>query len=228
MHPAQTIVQLYEQLAERPDDEHLRVRDGYALAAQLFAGRYRASGRTFVSHLVGTASALVDDAAPIDVVLAGLLHAAYPQGVFPGRHSRRRAQVRSAIGAAAEEWVHGYAHFDWAGADFAPGAVDPELVRIRVANEIDECAGGALRYCSARRRRAVDGAAPGLIEAARAHGFAGMARRLEAALASNTGEALCGLVPEHGRSYTLVPPLREVLRLELRSLRRTLGRRGRS
>lgn len=48
-------------------------------ATRLCDGRYRADGRPFLNHVIGTASALVRYGFRHDVVAAGLLHAAYAQ-----------------------------------------------------------------------------------------------------------------------------------------------------
>ncbi|HUZ13406.1 MAG TPA: glycosyltransferase [Caulobacteraceae bacterium] len=56
-----------------------------------FDGLYRADGRPFLNHAIGTASALVRYDLRLDVVLAGLLHAAYthrPPWIDPGEVTR--------------------------------------------------------------------------------------------------------------------------------------------
>src|SRR5208282_2979363 len=76
---AQTNIQLINQLrGESYATSDLRVVvDSYELAALLLTGRFRASGKTFIAHLVGTASILGSLHAPAPLVAAGLLHAVY-------------------------------------------------------------------------------------------------------------------------------------------------------
>ena len=81
---AQTNLQLYNQLVARgwSDPELASARRAYELATDLFAGQLRPSGKTFVAHLVGVASALVTSGARAELVVAGLVHAAYTHGDF--------------------------------------------------------------------------------------------------------------------------------------------------
>ena len=96
---AQTNLQLHAQLLDLgcsiEDREYLAA--GYRLAADLFSGQYRGSGKPFVAHLVGTASILAATKASATVVAAGLLHAAYDQGDFGlgllGRHPNKRREL---------------------------------------------------------------------------------------------------------------------------------------
>lgn len=116
---AQTNLQLYEELAERAysPGEIAVVREAYALAMVLFASLYRATGKPFVAHAVGTASVLVAADAPIDLVAAALLHSAYTLGDFGSLLRRispaKRARLRTAIGSSAEGLVARYAALTW-------------------------------------------------------------------------------------------------------------------
>ena len=110
---AQTILQLYSQL--RRDGystvDLSRIRTAYELAIQLYSCRYLASGRLQLDHLVGTASILGNIRAPIELVVAGMLHNAYDNGDFGfgssrGSSSRKRDRVRRVIGEAAEGLIH--------------------------------------------------------------------------------------------------------------------------
>ena len=53
------------------------IEDAAEFATLLFDGLYRPDGRPFLSHAIGTASALVRYELNIDIVRAGLLHAAF-------------------------------------------------------------------------------------------------------------------------------------------------------
>ena len=75
---AQTNIQLLNQLHRAnytADDLHL-VRTAYELAMRLFCGQFRASGKTFIAHLVGTASVLGSLRVGAALIAVGLLHAA--------------------------------------------------------------------------------------------------------------------------------------------------------
>jgi hypothetical protein len=148
---AQTNLQLYNQLGGYgwPDADLARVRHAYELATDLFAGQLRPSGKPFVAHLVGAASAVAATRARIDLVLAALLHAAYTHGEFGdgrrGPERRKRAVVRATIGSDAETLVQEYATLAEGAATIERwlqrGALSPrrhDLAVLRLANEIDE------------------------------------------------------------------------------------------
>ena len=122
---AQTNVQLYQQRGEEgyPLAEQQRVYVAYNLAMGLFGGQFRGSGKTFLAHLVGTASILADLQASVDVVVAALLHAAYSDGLFerqsPGVTDQKRALLRESVGAEVEDLVFRYQNLAWR----QPGAV---------------------------------------------------------------------------------------------------------
>lgn len=149
---AQTYPQLAVQVAARgwaPEDL-TSLRRAYDLAATLFTARERGSGKPFLDHAVGTASGLVlDDAAP-DVVVAGLLHAAYEHGDFGdhrrGTAARHREIVRAVAGHSAEAMVAAYHELGWS-ATIAEGLrstlanatpAERDVVRVRLANEVDD------------------------------------------------------------------------------------------
>jgi hypothetical protein len=148
---AQTNLQLYNQLVASgwSDAELGRTRRAYELATDVFAGQLRPSGKTFIAHLVGTASALAMCGARPDLLHAGLLHAAYTHGDFgDGRWDAaapKRTIVRTAIGAAAEELVDEYARLPYTAANIdrwleraaSLGPTEHDLVVIRLANEVD-------------------------------------------------------------------------------------------
>ena len=167
---AQTNLQLYSQLEGLSwhEEERARIQRAYELAMRLFSGRYRASGKPFVAHLVGTASVLAAEGGRPAVILAGMLHAAYVQGDFgdggaeamtPGR----RARLREIVGDEAEALVAQYTTFPW-GAITLSGSherlatmtdAEKDLVLMRLANELDDLLDrGILYHADAERRRA--------------------------------------------------------------------------
>lgn len=108
---AQTNVQLFNQLRVEgySKKERERVREAYEFAMRLFAGLFLPSGKTFTDHLVGTASILASLHVSADLVIAGLIHAAYLHGNFGGIRKgisvTTRKQVRHAVGEKVEEYV---------------------------------------------------------------------------------------------------------------------------
>jgi hypothetical protein len=130
--------------------------DCYRLAHILVDGGYRPCGRPFIDHLVGTASVLVRFGFRMDVVAAGLLHAAYTHA--PARVGQGRAAVE-AIGAslggrgsAIEARVRAYTHREsTVGTEPSihlptTSLQEAEIVAIVAANEIDLHLSGELRY----------------------------------------------------------------------------------
>lgn len=149
---AQTNLQLYAQLrrAGRPADEIEAIGRAYALAMTLLAGQYRANGKPQVDHFVGTASVAAAAGGRPVLVRAALLHNAYGTGVWKdGRFRatpRRRRELRSVIGAEAEELVCAYEQFPWSDEavrrllDHPDDLVGRErdLTLLRLANEVDD------------------------------------------------------------------------------------------
>jgi hypothetical protein len=149
---AQTNLQLYAQLRRSgwPAVEIEAVGRAYALATDLLAGWYRASGKPFVDHFVGTASVTVAAGCSPTVVRAALLHNAYGAIVRPDGASRirrrQRREVRDVIGVEAEALVYAYRWMPWDDATVADllrraGDLDArarDVLLIRLANEVDD------------------------------------------------------------------------------------------
>jgi hypothetical protein len=162
---AQTNLDLYRQLHDRGWNraDLVLARDGYGLAMRLFSDRFRANGKPFVAHLVGTASLLATVGARPPIVLAGLLHAAYENGVFAdgvgGASDEHRRIVRDAIGHDAEALVAAYRALKWTPATIEPllagwenvSAVQKDVLLMRVANELEDHLGLGMRLCEEGR-----------------------------------------------------------------------------
>ena len=219
---AQTNLQLYRQLAGKGAtvSELVEIRQAYELAVSLFGGTFRASGKPFVAHLVGTASVLARERTPITVVTAGLLHAAYVQGDFgdgpPGRTRRRSRRLILSIGAESERLVARYATFPWsAEAPPDPGlvpsldAIDRGVVLMRLANEIEEFADGdALQHADGTSRaRNARRALPAWIRWARELEAPEIAATLERLQFDSASALPDELRSAHVRSFRARPPL---------------------
>jgi (p)ppGpp synthase/HD superfamily hydrolase len=164
---AQTNLQLFNQLQLEGyliADLDL-IQDAYGLAMELFTGIYRLSGKTFIAHLVGTASVLAGLGASAKLIAAGLLHAAYVFGDFgesgKGISPLRREQMRKAVGQEVEEYVARYTAFMWEPKDIRAlderfhelGPVERDLVLMRLANQVDELLDLGVLYCFAAEKR---------------------------------------------------------------------------
>ena len=111
---AQTNVQLFNQLRSEgySEKERALISDTYEFGMRIFTGLYLASGKPFIDHLVGTASILASLHAPVEVLAASLIHAAYLHGDFgsirKGVTNVKREEVRRAVGEQIEEYIARY------------------------------------------------------------------------------------------------------------------------
>ncbi|WP_181280516.1 DUF6817 domain-containing protein [Aphanothece hegewaldii] len=159
---AQTNLQLYHQLrlSDYTDDDLKLIAASYQLILNLFTGQFRASGKTFIAHLVGTASILASFQVSVKVVAAGLLHAVYSQGDFggfgqQGINYRKRERVRQAVGRDVEEYVTLYTALSWNTQQISEiyrrfdelDAIAQDVLLIRLANELEEYLDFGLLYC---------------------------------------------------------------------------------
>ena len=155
---AQTNIQLYGQLEASgySKEEIGKVARAYGLSQKLFTAMFRGSGRPFLCHLVGTASVLAHDRAPITEVTAALLHAAYASGSFPMDMQRagiaaKREWIRKEVGEKTEVLIYDYHRFSWNSvalkrlADEMATELLP-ILRLRLANELDDLADNGMRY----------------------------------------------------------------------------------
>jgi (p)ppGpp synthase/HD superfamily hydrolase len=162
---AQTNLQLYGQLlaAGRPEPELRLVRDAYELALRLFAGHFRGNSKPFLAHLVGVASILAEHGHAIETAAAGLLHSVYSFGEFGagtrGVSTRKRREVRRAVGTAVEDLVAQYTTADWSLAALgalrdAPPTLPPtqrEVIYIKVADVLEDHLDQGLQYIPAKK-----------------------------------------------------------------------------
>jgi hypothetical protein len=125
----------------------------HGLMARLFSGRYRGSGRPFISHLAGTAALALRHGGGVAEVLAGYGHAAYDQGEFGrvrrGASAANRREVRKAVGDAAEALIADYGGLDWEGMDGfarrrntdevrALSGHEKQILFLHIVNELDD------------------------------------------------------------------------------------------
>lgn len=158
MRTAQTYPQFAVQLstADWSSRDLELVRAAFDLAASLFSAAERGSGKPFIDHLIGTASAVLLGGGNPSAVAAALLHAAYDQGDFGdgrrGPRPKHRRLVVEAVGPLVEDLVFRYHQMTWTNAAAsrealcASDAPEPKraVLLVRVANEIDDAMDGAL------------------------------------------------------------------------------------
>lgn len=216
----QSVVQLFEQMrhAGYAESELHRLRLAYGSAMALFAARMHVSGKPYIAHCVGAASALAACAAPADVVVAGLLHGAYRWGDFGAWRvllPLRRAWLRQRVGVRTEEHVHAFHTLPWnldalrafSGrlADLDP--LQRAAVSMRLASDLDNLRDRAFLYCADAEKRlgTLDRKGPLLIGLARELGLAVLAEALAAAVDERTPEVPAELRWRHGGG-ALMPP----------------------
>ena len=159
LQPAQTIVQLLDQMQALgyPLEAVVKVRDAYGIAGELSAGHFRASGRTFLAHVVGTASISAAFGANTAVIAAALLHAAYAHGQFPNGFgdstAAMRRWLRRRVGRAVEELVYTYSRLQLDDlAQYVSSDLDGMPIElayaavIRIANGIEDRIAGDHNY----------------------------------------------------------------------------------
>ncbi|NJM70115.1 MAG: HD domain-containing protein [Scytonema sp. RU_4_4] len=162
MYPyAQTNIQLFNQLRREgySNTDLCCIHNAYQLVIPLFTGCFRASGKTFIAHLVGTASILCALHVPAKVIAAGLLHAAYASGDFgdggKGFSDVKHQHIKRAVGEEVEDYVAKYTFLRWNEQTIPTirdrlDALDPtdrNVVLIRLANELEEYLDLGILYC---------------------------------------------------------------------------------
>jgi GT2 family glycosyltransferase len=217
--PAQTHLQLYRQCqALGYRDEELQVlRRSYEQAVLWFGHHFRASGRPFLCHLVGTASVLAAHGAPRMLVVAGLLHPVY-QHVAPDPATGRvpaaqRQALQPLLGYELERLLHAFATFDWKADPQAVQARLPllpltaaQVILLRLAGDLEE----ALEQCPQYSRKN-DPQPRRWLElstaVAEALGFGAMAAEFGRALGHNAAVAVPDVLRStHARSYVIQRP----------------------
>ena len=164
---AQTNIQLFNQLQKEGyvNDDLKLIANAYYFMITLFTGHFRESGKTFIAHLVGTASILAHLQVSAQIVAAGLLHATYARGSFGQLEKRgvsefKRKQVIEAVGENCEEYIAKYYTLKWKKYNIFDiyknidqlKKIDRDVILIRLANELEEHLDQAIAYCSLSRR----------------------------------------------------------------------------
>ncbi len=196
---AQTNVQLFNQLQSEGYSARDRelVRLAYEFAMGLFTGLFLPSGKTFIDHLVGTASILTSLHVPVEVVAAGLLHAAYLHGDFgsikKGISNAKRVQLRQVLGDAVEEYIARYDRLLLTPQNISSlndtldqlSPIDRYVVLMRLANEFEHHLDfGGLYFAHGEKQqrgyqRYMESRGPQLVTMAERLGFRSLAAEMQ-------------------------------------------------
>ena len=157
--PRQTNTALYMQLYElgHPVAEIVRVQKAYRVCCAMFNGRYRKTGRPFICHALGAASAVAHFDKNLDLVLAAMFHASYDSGQYPdGKSSKRtdahRKWLEQKVGPQVERLVARLIDVKFETGDperLATEGVpagDEDLLFLLLAHELDDLADGGLAF----------------------------------------------------------------------------------
>ena len=164
---AQTNIQLYNQLINSgySEDEMGLVANGYNLAIRLFASVFRANGKPFINHLVGTGSILVSMKSSAELVTAGLLHAVYEVDMVENLEKGtevlqkslaiKKSIVTNKTGSVVENIITRYQFFEWNEQSIQKIINNPtsltdlqrQIVLLRLANELEEHLDFGMLYC---------------------------------------------------------------------------------
>ncbi|WP_457935465.1 hypothetical protein [Mesorhizobium sp. 10J20-29] len=148
---AQTNLQLYQQLraaGHSRQDLAILQRDNET-ACMLFGSKIRSTGRPFLCHAVGTASAALAQGASLDLVRTAFLHAAYKHGRFPdgtrGNSDAHRSWLRERTGGGVEKLVFAFSQYPF-NVSIARKLVDngadesqnKEMLLLKLCNDVDD------------------------------------------------------------------------------------------
>ncbi len=149
-----TYSQLMSQAIARGKSEQdlVCLRKAYETAESLFDGLYRGQHAPFICHAVRTASILLAEEALIEVVAAGLLHAAYTVGCFSDFYHGKatdahRQEINQAVGEETELLIFDYDRCAWYEKECIQDHMDhiagytehqKNLILMRLANELED------------------------------------------------------------------------------------------
>ncbi|GEM_PF-3536393 len=152
MSLAQTHLQLLRQARDAGygKEDILVLRRDYETALRLFGHQMRYSGRPFVCHVIGSASAALHEGFSLTLVRAALNHAAYTSGRFPSGARGKRADhtrwLKDRVGLEVEALISDITDYPYSAqliiekshADVnAFSAREREILNFEVCNDVD-------------------------------------------------------------------------------------------
>lgn len=177
-----------------------QLRHAYEYAEEWFDGFYRGQGQPFICHLVRTASIVLSEDQPIEVVAASLLHSAYLLGRFQNEllekpTEKERTSLREAVGEDVEALIWDYHCFSWyrnENLDVHLTHLDRydkgmrQLLLIRLANELEDHLDLAMAYRGTRSfLEEIEGYGPRCVALAKRLGQTRLAGELEEVFAAH-------------------------------------------
>ncbi|ASC72503.1 hypothetical protein XM38_034610 [Halomicronema hongdechloris C2206] len=193
---SQTNLQLWQQLQRAGYSSHdlKLINRAYQAAMILFSGRFRASGKSFIAHLVGTASILGHLGVSAPLVAAGLLHAAYDFGDFGGWKrsgitATKRMWLCREVGSQVEQYITAYSALAWNSntiptikrCSYKWEKIERSALLIRLANELEEYLDLGILYCGKKSQIYNQHQSDLIVELARALNFPRLAQALASA-----------------------------------------------
>lgn len=149
---AQNNLQLYIQMREHgfSKEDIKTIQRDYETAIFLFGAKMRSTGRAFLCHAIGTASAALLESASLLDIRAALLHAAYRHGRFAdgkkGNTKRHQKWIVDRCGSELEALLTRFPAFPF-NSKVVPDYIKPaqkldedtlRLVRLKLANDVDD------------------------------------------------------------------------------------------
>ena len=219
---AQTNLQLFEQLhrADYSDAELNLVRRAYGLAVVLFTGRFQPSGKSFLAHVVGTASILATLRSSAPLLAAGLLHNVYENGDFgsvrAGLSRKRRSEIVRLLGAEVEEVAAQFGRIGWTSAAVQTARYNPaqlstverSVLLVRLADFLEHLLDLDVLYYGEKVRRYYLNIGVTAVETADNLGLSALAEEMRALLGDTLrAELPVKLAPSryHDSSFVVVP-----------------------
>ena len=162
---AQTNLQLFKQLQDSgySERDQLAVCDAYKFAVEIFTASFRPSGKTLLAHLIGTASIACWLHSRVELINAGLLHAAYTLSDFGGFAplKAKRQIVSSRFGKGTEELIFAYLNLDWSTEKIKEcderfvllTPIQRDALLLRLMNELEDCLDLGVLYCANSEQR---------------------------------------------------------------------------
>ena len=228
---AQTNLQLYQQLmrAGYGQEDLEYIHHAYDLASRLFTCLYRPSGKEHLAHAVGTASILCILHQRVSFIAAGLLHASYNHGAFPGVRKgpteSNRNTIRNLVGEETEQLIFRYFVFPWKKQDLRMilesisnfREIDREVLFLRLVNDLEDYIDQGVSYCMRGPGilRSLREIGPTKIEMAKKLGYPALSTLLEEAYATVFQTEIPSMVRKstNVKGDFLQPPLSYRLRI---------------
>lgn len=219
---AQTSLQLFEQLHRLgySDDDITLVRRAYGLAVVLFTGRFQPSGKSFIAHVVGTASILATLRSSAPLLAAGLLHNVYEHGDFgsvrAGVSRKRRNEIVHHVGPEVEEVAAQFGRTGWRSAAVQTARSNParlstvehNVLLVRLADFLEHLLDLDVLYYGEKVRRYYLSTGVTAVETAENLGLGPLAEEMKALLGNTLGAELPVKPPSsryHDSSFVVVP-----------------------